>query len=255
MRRPYIGITDFATAEQTQKMLNVFAANRAPDSKRLLMVGVMMSYKTLNGIPTKWAAVWPRKQAVGDIFIQHSLALNTLHYADYESIDVLRSLRRAANWGYPRMDALQLDMIWPKPTDISVLRWINPEVMVIIQANSEALDIIDNDPQKLVEKLKEYGDAVDYVLLDKSMGRGLGMDAEGLRPYLCAVRDSGLDIGLAVAGGLGPDTLRLVEPLIAEFPDLSIDAQSKLRPSGNAMDPIDWGMAEEYLKKSLKMLK
>ena len=57
-----------------------------------------------------------------------------------------------------------------------------------------------------------------------------------------------------MAGGLGPDTLHTIQPLIDEFPDLSIDAQSRLRPSGNAMNPIDWGMAKSYLINALKIL-
>ena len=49
--------------------------------------------------------------------------------------------------------------------------------------------------------------------------------------------------------------MNLVEPLVKMFPDLSIDAQGKLRSSGNALDPIDWGMAETYLVKALELMK
>jgi hypothetical protein len=45
-----------------------------------------------------------------------------------------------------------------------------------------------------------------------------------------------------------------VEPLVSEFPDLSIDAEGCLRPSRNIMDPIDWKFAETYLAKAIKML-
>lgn len=254
MKQPYIGITDFATVEQTRKMLDIFAASRVPDSRRVLMVGVMTSYKILNNLPTKWAAAWLSKYAFGDVFVRHPLALNTLHYADYDGIDVQYSLTQATACGYPRIDALQLDMIWPPPSAVVGYHWQHPEIKIILQVGGKALERVSG-PREVVAKLRDYDGAIDYVLFDKSMGRGLGMDAEGLRPYLRAVRESGLDIGLAGAGGLGPSTLHLVEPLVAEFPDLSIDAQGKLRPSGNAMDPIDWGMAEEYLKKAPKILK
>ena len=153
------------------------------------------------------------------------------------------------------MHAVQLDLIWPTCYKILEFRWHHPEIKIILQVGAKAFEAIDHNQDWLVSRLKNYGPAIDYVLLDKSGGRGLGMDVEGLRPYLRAIRDAGLTIGLAVAGGLGPDTMHLVEPLIPEFPDLSWDAQGKLRPSGNAMDSIDWNMAGEYVKKASKILK
>ncbi|MFA5934800.1 MAG: hypothetical protein WC827_02885 [Candidatus Paceibacterota bacterium] len=40
-----------------------------------------------------------------------------------------------------------------------------------------------------------------------------------------------------------------------EFPDVSIDAEGKLRPSGSALDPVDWDMAEKYIIEALKLFK
>ena len=91
------------------------------------------------------------------------------------------------------------------------------------------------------------------MLLDKSMGRGLGMDAVGLIPFAQAIRGRFPDLGLVAGGGLGPDSIGLVKPLVKEFPDLSIDAQGKLRPSGNALDPIDWDMAGAYLVNACQL--
>jgi hypothetical protein len=59
-------------------------------------------------------------------------------------------------------------------------------------------------------------------------------------------------IAIAV-GGLGPDTMDVVLPLVAEFPDISIDAQGKLRKSGNALDPIHWDLAAGYLCEAGKI--
>ncbi len=61
-------------------------------------------------------------------------------------------------------------------------------------------------------------------------------------------------MGIVVAGGLGPYTVRLVEPLLAEFPNISIDAQGQLRESGNALDPIDWDRAETYITRAVALL-
>ncbi len=252
MKTPYIGITDFMSATEAERMLKFFGECGAVEAGRRLMVGVMMSYKTLNGIPTKWTAAFPAKETIKDIFISHPLAFNTLHYADYEGFDVARSIERAASFGGPNMHAIQLDMIWPDPRFILDFRERHPWIQIIIQGNSNAMDVVDNNPIKFVNRLHEYSDTIDYVLLDKSMGKGLGMNAYALLPFARVISKCIPSLGIAVAGGLGPDTLNLLDPLLPEFPNLSIDAQGKLRPSGSALDPIDWRMAELYLQRALQ---
>lgn len=253
MKKPYIGITDFMNPDQVRQMLEVFAKAGAEKLGRRLMVGVMMSYKTLNGLATKWTAAFPPKESIRDIFGIHPLAFNTLHYADYDTIDVAKSIEFATTFGGPNMHAIQLDMIWPDPTIVKNYRDNHPWTQVIVQGNAKAMAAVDNNPDAFAARLKTYGDAVDYVLLDKSMGKGLGMDTAGLLPFARAIVERIPGMGLAAAGGLGPDTLHLLDPLIAEFPNLSIDAQGKLRPSGNALDPIDWDMASRYLTKALRL--
>jgi hypothetical protein len=59
MRIPYVGITDFTTFEQVKHMLTVFNKNLEQGQSRRLHVGVMMSYKTLHGMETKWTEAFP----------------------------------------------------------------------------------------------------------------------------------------------------------------------------------------------------
>ncbi|MBU1179748.1 hypothetical protein KJ885_02290 [Patescibacteria group bacterium] len=255
MKTPYIGITDFMDSDEVMRAL--YMLSRVADGlNRKLMIGVMMSRKTLNDIPTKWARAFPHKDHIRWIFFQpEEMQLNTLHYADYDGIEVAKNLEKAVSYGGQNLHALQLDMIWPEATVIREFRTKHPHIQIIIQANSVALEQVENNPELLIAKLKEYGDAIDYVLLDKSMGRGLGMNANALLPFARAVANNLPKLGIAAAGGLGPDTLHLVEPLVKEFPDISIDAQGKLRPSGSALDPIDWNMAKQYLRRALEMFK
>ena len=258
-RYPYISITDFTSPEQVWNMLYVFRNNSklGREVHYKLGVGVMMSHKTLNGLPTKWSATLPPKERIADIFISDGRGstdywlFNTLHYADYEGIDILNNLLKATQFGGKNMNAIQLDMIWPEPEILQAYRKQYQNIRIILQANSNALDQVNNDPYKLVERLLLYQGTLDYVLLDKSMGRGLGMDAQVLELFVKII-NSRTSLDVAVAGGLGPDTLNLLGPLSHYV--VSIDAQSRLRSSGNALDPIDWDMAGEYLRKALAIL-
>lgn len=257
---PYIGITDFTDYSQVQAMLQVFEQHRKPCSARRLHVGVMMSYKTLYGIPTKWMDFWAPKETLPKIF-QPGDAYNCLHFADYENNPGLsRSLSYAIWLSGPDIHGLQLDMIWPDPTKIAqAVRARRKPVEVILQIGENALQAVGNDPRVLVEKLHYYVDdaIIQRVLLDKSMGGGLGMSASELLPFARAIREHFPTLGLVFAGGLGPkdEDIGLVKPLIEEFPDASIDAQNKLKPHRDPFEPTDWHMAEAYLIKALELLK
>ena len=253
MHKPYIGITDFTLIEETKMMCNFFVRNLPKNLQRVLMVGVMMSQKTLNELPTKWGSIFPPKKRIQRIFFPHELLFNTLHYVDYEDANFAKNIFKALNFCGSNIDALQFDMIWPDVKVIKKIKEKNPEIQIIIQGNSVAMAQTDNNPTKFLEHLKLYGNSISYVLLDKSMGRGLGMDAKALLPFVRALKNGWPELGIAIAGGLGPNTIHLAEPVIREFPDVSIDAQSKLRPSGNALDPIDWDMARRYILQALKM--
>jgi len=251
---PYIGICDFPNRDQTLKTARFFQKLCLTQGlNRKLMVGVMMSLKTMTGQPSKWATAWPKNEEVAKIFIDHPAVLNTLHYADYAGDSSLSDFFAAAGWGGPRLQAIQLDMIWPRYRYVSDLKSYLPHLKIIVQVNAHALDYVNNDPKLLIHKLERYGHSIDYILLDKSHGRGVEMNAQELLPFLREISKHLPKIGLGVAGGLGPNTIDLIQPIIDEFPDVSIDAQGKLRPSGSALDPIDWEMAHDYLTKSVQM--
>ncbi len=253
---PYIGITDFTKYDQVLKMLEVFNSSRRFGLFRRLHVGVMMSYKTLNGLETQWSSIFPKKEEISGIFSSDSpRVMNCLHFADYENNpNLAETLCRAIGYGGMGVNALQLDMIWPEPAEISnAVHGSRKRLEVILQVGRDAFDQVGDDPAALVERLEDYAEVVDFVLLDKSGGKGLGMNGLKMIPFVRAIKENFPDLGIAVAGGLGPDTMYLAEPLIKEFPDISLDAQGRLRPSGDAHDPIDWHMAKKYPIKALKM--
>ncbi|MCR4333596.1 MAG: hypothetical protein NUV60_01045 [Patescibacteria group bacterium] len=254
---PYVGITDFMNFQQVQAMLRIFKVHQRPDSKRKLHVGVMMSYKTLHGIPSSWDKAFPSKETIADIF-SSAETYNCLHIADYDSMPHLgrKTLAPALQYAGDLVHAVQLDMIWPHPSQILLgihTSRKNPEV--ILQVGRKALTAVKDDPLLLVEKLREYeGGVIQRVLLDKSGGEGRAMEADVLLPFVRAIRENLPELDIVVAGGLGPYTMHLAEPIIREFPDVSIDAQGRLRPSRNALDPVDWHMAGGYLATALELL-
>ncbi|USN87542.1 MAG: hypothetical protein H6779_03975 [Candidatus Nomurabacteria bacterium] len=147
-------------------------------------------------------------------------------------------------------------MVWPNPEDIAnAIKVSGKQLEVILQVGKSAIEQAKDNPQEIVSRIRDYAGIIHHVLLDKSMGKGLGMDAVGLMPFAQAISREFPDLGIVAAGGLGPESIGLVEPLVKEFPNISIDAQGRLRPSGSALDPVDWDMAEKYLIEALKLLR
>lgn len=256
MRR-YIGITGFTHPYQVEQMLEVrrqVTRTRAP-TDRELHVGVMMSHKTLHGIPTKWSTLFPRNEALPLIFYSDE-AYNCLHYADYDVADpeVARSIWRGINFCGDKLHGLQLDMIWPDPKQIAAITRRRPGLEIILQLGKHALEKYDNDPKQVSQALVQYqyGDfLLSRVLIDMSMGRGEEMKPEFTLSFIERIANEYPALGIVVAGGLGPDTLHLLDPILEVYPNVSFDAQGKLCFEEKGHNPTDWTVAAKYLEQGL----
>ena len=251
--RPYIGICDVANADQASH----FVEQIPPDFSHDVMIGVMMSRKTLYGLPTKWSEIFPKKETIKDIFIPDRRALNTIHYADYDvgtsrDTHLATTLSHVASYGGAHLNAIQLDMIWPSRHELAFFRRISG-IPIVLQVGSNAMAECGNDPIEVARRLETYGDSIDCVLFDKSMGEGKGMDAALLSTFLGAMVADCPHLLPAVAGGLGPTSMYPVEPLWRAYHNLSMDMQSKVRPSGDKKDPIDKEMAAEALRMAVRI--
>lgn len=259
----YVGITDFMSRQHALEMAKILAENtKVMKTPPVLMVGIMMSFKTLWDIPNKWMPIWPAKERLDNIFPEYDTpgVLNTLHYADFEDHsawpteqNLFQSLFRAMDFARNNLHAIQLDMTWPDPGHIAnAVHATRRCIQVILQIGRKAFAEAENNPEVVVEMLGDYNEVIDGVLLDQSMGEGKLMQPAELIPYIDAIKRFHPKMHVAVAGGLGPDTISVLDPLLQVFPDLSIDAQGALRKNKNAMDPIDWFMASRYLIKASK---
>lgn len=251
--KTYIGICDFMSPQQVFAMLKVF--NCYKDFDLQLMIGTMTSYKVINNLETKWSSIFPKPEslkyifsALGDNFV------NCIHYADYENkpglADTLKTVYDYC--GRNQLDAIQLDMVWPNPDELNKFQKLYP-TQFVLQINKQSMNLCNDNPVSVAEKIrKEYSGIISHVLLDCSMGKGVKIDTAFIEGYIEAIKSRAPEVQIAVAGGLGPDTVDLVKDLISKY-RVSIDAQSKLRISGRAEDPIDWNLAEKYLHNAVSL--
>ncbi|MDP3726249.1 MAG: hypothetical protein Q8R36_03570 [bacterium] len=223
-------------------------------SRRLVMIGVLASQKTVFlGGANKWPNRYPNLGDIAGIFPVHSLALNLVHYNTKEPETLLEQMLVVTRWGGPNFEGFQLNVAWPRPRILEKYRRRHGNMYIVLQIGGGAFKKIGDSPLRLAKKvIGEYKGLVDYVLLDPSGGYGKPFDSERIREYLVALREEGAErfIGLGVAGGLSPTTLNLVEPLVKDFPEVSIDAEGRLR-DGN--DKLDVSVAKKYVSKALEI--
>ena len=161
-------------------------------------------------------------------------------------------MRKVAAYCGPYLDAIQLDMIWPDPKELEAFKK-DHHFEMILQVSETSMSLCADNPISVAEKIsKEYQDLVSYVLLDCSLGKGVEINVPFIEGYIEAILAKNHGINIAVAGGLGPGTVKLVESLVRKY-RVSVDAQSQLRISRNAKDPIDWPRANQYMYESILM--
>lgn len=267
----YVGACDVYSPEDARAMAKELRENRrSPDRK--VMIGVMTHPLALHpeiegpGLD-EVRKVFPTREELAGGFTDDPDVLNTIHYADLygprAGKNLSANLELTVEYGGENLHAIQLDVTWPDADELKGFMKKHPQIRMILQIGTFALEKAGNDPQTVINRLREYGDSIDHVLFDKSMGKGKSMNSEELLPMLRLMKKELPDIGLAVAGGLGSDSLHLIESIAEEFPDMSIDAQGRLKPTDTPKDvkghmhstvPADLEISTKYIKDACKML-
>ncbi|MFH1423273.1 MAG: hypothetical protein ABIH42_11255 [Planctomycetota bacterium] len=242
----YIGVCDISGVRHARAFVHDLRKHtRNPNRK--VMIGVMTHPVVLDPkLPVPEAVrvgitrTFPKIHEIARPFIDNPHVLNTIHNADLygpkgpwgagKAANIQRNLELCVHHGGKNLHAIQLDVNWPRPTALKAFRKKHPKIQLVLQVGKFSLTACGNNPQKVVNRLRKYGNSVDYVLLDMSMGQGKGMSGGTLLPLLRSIKSELPHLGLAVAGGLGPERNRELEQVAREFPDISIDAQGRLKP-------------------------
>jgi hypothetical protein len=240
--RPYLGITGFTSAAQVREALAIVP----PASRRLVMVGVLASRRTCAGLPERSPRRLPPVDEIPGIFPDHPHALNLVHYYTDEPATLGRQLAGLAGRCGPNLHGFQINGVWPSRRDLEEVRAARPGLRIVIQMEAAMLA---GAPADAAQRTREIAGLADDLLLDASGGQGRPLDPAALLPFLRALTDTTARLG--VAGGLSASNLHLLEPLLAEFPDLSFDAETCLR---DEEDRLDLERVREYVRAGLRLV-
>jgi hypothetical protein len=252
---PYVGVSGFMRRDEASAALDAF-----PDCGRLLMVGVLVSGKTLAGQPNKYPRRYPKVEDIAGIFIDDPRCLNLVHVSLDEigtwPKDILETAMRA---GGPLCDGIQLNTPYPSTPSgegalSATLRCFRdkfPEARLVFQIRPDDETALELAARACYVVGKRARKATD-ILIDASGGAGLGLDIGRADDIIAATQRHARDIGygpacIGVAGGLCAETLPDVGPLLAARPGLSIDAEGRLRDGADGGANLDLGKVRAYL--------
>lgn len=153
-----------------------------------------------------------------------ALCLDQLMVSIYE--------RATGNW-----DGFEIVSPWPSIGMLESYRRQTGKQTTIVVRTPIKIDGHYPGKQELADRVHVYADTVNTVVLDFGVPGNDLLDIERAAEYLRALYAARHCIGIGVAGGIGPHNVAKLQPLLAEFPGLSFEADVCLHGFDQRLDP------------------
>lgn len=260
MVEAYVGISGVGSVEQQVICEDAFRAIEFPAERKLLLGVKATTRIQVDETESRKGRNWfPVGEELRTTLAPSADSLKVLQlYADQWTDLVKRaiplienSLERSQEW----VDGLQYDLLpwFTEDSSLQIIERYAHDVAVggpvIVQCHGDIMQAAT--PEQLLERLKRIEGFITHILFDASEGRGLTMDPDTLSRWVEVVQNSYLDLGIAIAGGLGgSETAHLLTPVLRRFDDISWDAESRLHTNNVLNDE----KVTDYLADSKKAI-
>ncbi|HVX24316.1 MAG TPA: hypothetical protein VG992_03170 [Candidatus Saccharimonadales bacterium] len=248
---PYVGVSGIGHFEEQLAIGDMALKLGMLTSEHFVMIGVQATGKSqVQEIENSRGRAWhPVGDELKDAAVTDDSGITRgFVHCFFEDDELEVGLERVMERSSGYLQGLQLNKLPWMDNDyrpiLHDLKHQQRDVAVVLQAHSDILDWYR--PHEVVRRLGTL--PVDYVLFDASEGAGRLMNPGRLRRYVDELYQAQLPIGAVVAGGLEASNLDdYFGPLLAEFDDLSCDAEGRIRsgPEGNTR--LDFDKVRNYL--------
>jgi len=287
---PYVGIAGFTDPHEVRSIaadLYTMRPYGTPETgDRRLSVGVLVSWETLNEAPAAAhpdrlprikgvralldAAIEPIRhyspglgqvERDGTTFEIKDRCLRFIHYKSREP-NLVAQVDRLREIAGPNLDGIQFNIAWPEAEDIREIAQEYPTLRLVMRIDREMFSNVARNPQLLVRELaaKYAPYATDY-LFDMSGGAGAAIDMQEAETVIAALYGAfggaAKGAGIGVSGGRDYKNVYDLKPFLDRWPDLSIDAESRIRDSyvNAKKETITWlnENAREFARRGIAL--
>ncbi len=260
--KPYVGITGPVTVSETKDICQEFSnADYTLETNHIPMLGFLVSFKNLNGEATRNRRYPPLNTLSELLRATDNRVLTMIHYntpkPDSLSDQVARLFDGIYETGLCR--SIQLNIVWPEIGQVMKIKERYPEMQIVFQASDTAM--ANKTATQIANGIKDYGNSIDYVLIDPSGGRGLLFDLSSSLAVYSEVKEHCPDLTVGFAGGFtGENVASRVQEILQQLGDnsFSIDAEGGLRDkitSAYGDDLLNLEKVRSYLQEASLVLK
>lgn len=261
MLKPYVGVTGPVNVNETNFIRQAFSdAGYSMKGKHIPMIGFLVSYKSLNGIPMKNRR-YPKVEDLPQMLeASGSDIYNMIHYNSREP-NLADQVHRIFDRLYSEKlcRSLQLNIVWPDIQQVYLIKKRYPMMDIVFQASHQVIE--GRSAKKIAQEISHYGDAIEYVLIDPSGGKGREFDIDKSVSLYSDIREICPQIIIGFAGGFTGENLRgRVNELIKKTGSngFCIDAEGGLRDKLTdeyGDDLMNKDKVKKYIRSSSKIFK
>lgn len=247
--KEYIGITGFKTLEEINSLSTVF--QQSLNKEYSGMYGFLISNTQLNKPSVESSRNPALKNLKTLINAVPENMMPTLHYcSSLRSLD-LDNLTRVLEYDdlYDSCKFLQINLDWPSVNDLGKLKERFPDLYIIQQLNPR-----HEDTANMLSSIEEYGELVDKLLIDPSLGAGIAYNAKESVEIVNSINKNSENFTYVVCGGLSENTVysRVKEMQSLLNVNFSIDAEGRLRTQDRMS--LDLIKCKRYIQESARAL-
>lgn len=234
VERPYIGVTGISEIYEAEVIAQTFPQALPESSSHQGMTGYLVSLHTLNGDKEK-VTKYPYINNLPDLLrVTRTASLNTIHYRTPERATLAEQVAKLFDKSYIYADGLcqtlQLNIAWPDPDQIEKIKKIMPAMRFILALTPKI--VLRESRFEIEDKLTDYRDIVDYVLIDPSGGIGEAFESNAVLPLYTSAKDIMRNQIVALGGGFNEKNVKIRLAEISELlrtKQFAIDAEGGLR--------------------------
>ena len=260
--KAYVGITGPTSVQETRDICREFSeADYSMESSHVPMLGFLVSYKTLNGQATQNKRYPPANSLPDLLRATDGQVLTMVHYNSKEINTLSNQVTQIFDGVYENglCRAIQLNIVWPDIGQVARIKEQHPNMQIVFQASHKAMD--EKRPNQIAQGIKDYGDSINYVLIDPSGGRGMPFDLESSVAIYSELRDQCPYLTVGFAGGftgenVAPRLKEILQQIKAD--DFCIDAEGGLRDkitSAYGDDLLNIEKVRGYLQSASSVLR